>query len=184
MWRWMFSSITIASSTTKPTEMVSAIKDRLSRLYPANHMSEQVPSSASGTVIDGMTVAQKLRKKTKITITTSAMVSRSVNCTSCTEARIVVVRSLRMPMWMAAGMVACRRGSSSLMRSTIWMTLAPGCLKTIRNTPRLPSAQAAPLTFSGPLTAWPMSRMRIGPPLRKATITSFQSPLAVSWSLA
>ncbi len=32
MWRWMFSSITIASSTTKPTESVSAISDRLSRL--------------------------------------------------------------------------------------------------------------------------------------------------------
>ena len=32
MWRTMFSSITIASSTTKPTESVSAISDRLSRL--------------------------------------------------------------------------------------------------------------------------------------------------------
>ena len=32
MWRVMFSSITMASSTTKPTAMVSAISDRLSRL--------------------------------------------------------------------------------------------------------------------------------------------------------
>ena len=32
MWRVMFSSITIASSTTKPTHSVSAINDRLSRL--------------------------------------------------------------------------------------------------------------------------------------------------------
>ena len=32
MWRTMFSSMTIASSTTKPTESVSAISDRLSRL--------------------------------------------------------------------------------------------------------------------------------------------------------
>ena len=32
MWRTMFSSITIASSTTKPTERVSAISERLSRL--------------------------------------------------------------------------------------------------------------------------------------------------------
>ena len=31
-WRVMFSSTTIASSTTKPVEMVSAISDRLSRL--------------------------------------------------------------------------------------------------------------------------------------------------------
>ena len=32
MWRKMFSSMTMASSTTKPTAMVSAISDRLSRL--------------------------------------------------------------------------------------------------------------------------------------------------------
>ena len=32
MWRTMFSSITMASSTTKPTERISAIIDRLSRL--------------------------------------------------------------------------------------------------------------------------------------------------------
>ena len=32
MWRTMFSTITMASSTTKPTAMVSAISDRLSRL--------------------------------------------------------------------------------------------------------------------------------------------------------
>ena len=32
MCRTMFSSITIASSTTKPTDSVSAISDRLSRL--------------------------------------------------------------------------------------------------------------------------------------------------------
>ena len=32
MWRTMFSSITIASSTTNPTDNVSAISERLSRL--------------------------------------------------------------------------------------------------------------------------------------------------------
>ena len=32
MWRTMFSSMTMASSTTKPTESVSAIRERLFRL--------------------------------------------------------------------------------------------------------------------------------------------------------
>ena len=32
MWRTMFSSMTIASSTTKPTDSVSASRERLSRL--------------------------------------------------------------------------------------------------------------------------------------------------------
>ena len=40
-----------------------------------------------------MIVAQTLRRNRKITITTSAMVSISVNSTSCTEALMVVVRS-------------------------------------------------------------------------------------------
>ena len=52
-----------------------------------------MPTSASGTVTLGMTVAQKLRRNRKITITTSAIVRISVNCTSWTDARIVVVRS-------------------------------------------------------------------------------------------
>src|SRR5437763_331579 len=38
----------------------------------------------------GITVARKLRRKRKITITTKATVSTRVNCTSSTEARIVV----------------------------------------------------------------------------------------------
>jgi hypothetical protein len=90
----MFSSITIASSTTKPTEIVSAISERLSRLKPTRYMTAAVPSSASGTVTLGISVAGTLRRKTKITITTSAIVSISVNSTSCTEARIVCVRSI------------------------------------------------------------------------------------------
>ena len=34
-WRKIFSSTTMASSTTKPTAMVKAISDRLSKLKPA-----------------------------------------------------------------------------------------------------------------------------------------------------
>ena len=51
----------------------------------------------------GMIVAQTLRRKTKITITTSTMVSSSVNWTSWTEARMVWVRSLSVKMWIAGG---------------------------------------------------------------------------------
>jgi hypothetical protein len=44
---------------------------------------------------DGISVAATLRRNTKITITTSAMVSTRVNSTSSTEARMVWVRSIR-----------------------------------------------------------------------------------------
>ena len=53
----MFSTITIASSTTKPVEMVSAISDRLSRLYPSRYIAPNVPTSDSGTATLGMMVA-------------------------------------------------------------------------------------------------------------------------------
>ena len=39
----MFSIITIASSTTKPVEIVSAINDRLSRLNPSRYITANVP---------------------------------------------------------------------------------------------------------------------------------------------
>ena len=55
-------------------------------------MSAAVPSRARGTVTPGMIVAHVFRRKMKITITTSAMVSIRVNSTSFTDAVIVVVR--------------------------------------------------------------------------------------------
>ena len=45
-----FSIMTMASSTTKPTETASAISDRLLIEKPATHISAQVPASDSGTV--------------------------------------------------------------------------------------------------------------------------------------
>src|SRR5438552_12733894 len=56
----------------------------------------------------GMTVARMLRRKRKITITTRATVSTSVNCTSSTDARIVVVRSVRISTLTAAGSAAVK----------------------------------------------------------------------------
>src|SRR5580704_1998878 len=92
----MFSTTTMASSTTKPTEMVSAIRERLSRLKLSTYMQAKEPSNASGTVTLGMSVAQKLRRNSNMTITTSTMVSNRVNSTSSTEARIVTVRSCKI----------------------------------------------------------------------------------------
>ena len=61
-----------------------------------------------------MMVAHKLRRKTKITITTSAMVSSRVNCTSSTAARMVWVRSLMISILIAGGIAATSRGSVRL----------------------------------------------------------------------
>src|ERR1700722_17428214 len=85
----------------------------------------KVPISNRGTVTAGMTVAQKLRRKMKITMTTSAIVRISVKRTSETEARMGAARSYAIETLMAGGMEDSSCGSSALTLSTVAMTLAP-----------------------------------------------------------
>jgi hypothetical protein len=99
-----------------------------------------------------------------MTITTRAMVSSNVNCTSATEARIVCVRSLRTWTLTVGGIAACSCGKAALMLSTVWITFAPGNLYTASRIACLPSAKAARRVFSGASMARPMSRMRTGAP--------------------
>ena len=122
----MFSITTIASSTTKPVAMVSAISDRLSRLKPAWYMIASAPISDSGTDRLGMMVAGMLRRNRKMTITTRPTASASSNSTSWTEARMVIVRSVSGLTVIAAGSDWLSDGRSFLMLSTTWMTFAPG----------------------------------------------------------
>src|SRR5215831_11956223 len=89
----MFSSITIASSTTKPTASVSAMSDRLSMLKFSMYMTENVPMIAIGRVMLGMIVATALRRKKKITATTSTSATMSENLTSATALLIDTERS-------------------------------------------------------------------------------------------
>ncbi len=126
MKREMFSIMTIASSTTKPVAIVSAISDRLLRLNPARYMNARVPTSDSGTDRLGIRVADGLRRNRKMTRTTSTTARPSSNSTSATEARIVLVRSVSTATSTAAGSAARRLGSSAVMRSTTSITLAPG----------------------------------------------------------
>src|SRR2546425_8234606 len=102
----------MASSTTKPVEMVKAIRERLLRLYPSRYITPKVPTSDNGTAILGMAVADRVRRKRKITMTTSATVSISSNCTSLTEARMVVVRSVKTETWTEEGIEALSCGSN------------------------------------------------------------------------
>src|SRR5712664_1694577 len=149
----MFSIITIASSTTKPVEMVSAISVRLLRLYPSRYIAANVPTSDRGTATLGMTVADKVRKNRKITITTSAMVSMSENCTSRTDARMVAVRSVRTEVWMDEG---------SEVSSWGW---------TLRMIAGTSFIHAACFEFSVPSTTVATSESRTGAPFRYAITT-------------
>ena len=156
--------MTIASSTTKPEAMVSAISDRLLRLKPKRYMAPNVPTSDSGTDRLGMMVARVLRRKTKMTSTTSTTAKDSSNSTSCTEARIVTVRSVSTATSIAAGSAAWNCGSSFLMPSTTWMTLAPGWRWMLRITAGVMFIQAASWLFSDDCTACATSVRRTGLP--------------------
>ena len=80
--RKAFSIITIASSTTKPTDTASAISVRLLIEYPAIHIMATVPASDSGTVMPAASVAAPRRRNTRTTSMTSTTVNASVNCMS------------------------------------------------------------------------------------------------------
>ncbi len=98
MWRTMFSSITIASSTMKPIERMSAIIDRLLRLNPSTCMTANVPKIENGSASAGMSVADPLCRKRKMTPTTSSSVMTIVHWMSLKADRMVFDRSPRTSM--------------------------------------------------------------------------------------
>ena len=104
--RDMFSITTIASSTTKPVEIVNAMSDRLSMLKPNRYMTAKVPMSEAGTATVGMSVARQLRRNMKTTRITRMTERIRVRSTSLTDARIVVVRSRTIVVLMPCGMEA------------------------------------------------------------------------------
>ena len=72
IWRTMFSSMTMASSTTKPTESVSASSVMLLIEKSKAYIAAQVAISEIGTASAGMMVAVAERRNRKITRMTSA----------------------------------------------------------------------------------------------------------------
>ncbi len=93
IWRTMFSSMTMASSTTNPTERVKAMSERLSRLKFKRYMAAKVPTMEKGSTRLGMRVEEMFRRKRKMTRTTRQRDKNSVNLTSFTESRIETERS-------------------------------------------------------------------------------------------
>src|SRR5579862_5944228 len=99
----MFSSMTIASSTTKPTDSVIASSEMLSIEKPNTYMKAQAPTSDTGSARAGISVAEPDLRKTKMTTTTSAIEMSSVICTSSIDWRIDTERSLSTWVSMEGG---------------------------------------------------------------------------------
>ena len=86
MWRWMFSSTTMASSTTMPMASTAASSVRVLIENPNITISPQAPISETGMVMMGIRVARKVRRKKKMIAATSTVASRMVLKTLSIEA--------------------------------------------------------------------------------------------------
>jgi len=126
MCRATFSSTTMASSTTNPVAMVSAMSERLSREAPSRYMTAKEPTSEATVAAAGMSVARALPKKTKTTRMTSTQEAPSVHSTSAREARMGGVRSISTVRFTSDGRAAANCGSRARTLSTVSMMLAPG----------------------------------------------------------
>ncbi len=143
MWRMTFSITTMASSTTKPMAITSAISERLSRVKPSTYITTKAPASDSGTVTPAMRVGpQRRRNSSMVRITRPRLISRLI-CTSSTEARMVGVRSWKGISATPAGSQARSCGMSASMLSTVAITLASACLRTSIRMARWSLCQAA-----------------------------------------
>jgi len=165
-WRAMFSIMTMASSTTKPVPTVSAISDRLSSPNPKSHISANVPISDRGSAVPAIRVADHVRRNRRTTRMTSATLSKSVNCTSAIDARMVPVRSLTTASRASPGRARCSRSSSTRMRATVSTMLAPGWRLMSTTTAGSPWYQAPINAFSNPSSICATSRNSTGAPLR------------------
>ena len=126
IWRTMFSSMTMASSTTNPTHRMRAIMDRLSRLKSRTYITANVPMMEKGSARLGIAVAERFRRNRKITMTTRPRVSSKVNCTSWKDSRMLIDRSYRMCISTEGGIWTLNIGSSCLMESVTSTVLVPG----------------------------------------------------------
>src|SRR3954447_9368028 len=96
--------------------------------------------SDTGTTTAGMIVWRALPRNRKTTKITRAMEISIVTWTSWTEARIVVVLSVRTDSVIAGGIDAWSTGISARIPSTAAMMFAPGSRDTIISTAGLPLA--------------------------------------------
>ena len=85
MWRKMFSSTTMASSTTRPIASTSASRVSVLIEKPKAYISMKLPTSDTGMVTSGIRVARSDRRKMKMTAVTSATAIAMVWNTSSIE---------------------------------------------------------------------------------------------------
>src|SRR3954471_22838080 len=125
--RKIFSVTTIPSSTTRP--VASTMPNSVSTLMekPARYITKKVATSDIGMSINGRRAVSQLRKKKKITSTTSAKEIISVSSTSLRDRRILVVLSTNTLNVISVLLPLSISASRLLNSLAIAILLAPGC---------------------------------------------------------
>jgi hypothetical protein len=88
-WRKMFSSMTIASSMTKPTDTVRAMRETLSRVKLKRYIAASVPSSDRGIAIAGISVACQFPRDSEVVSVTPLYVPCSCRARETDKGRDV-----------------------------------------------------------------------------------------------
>ena len=130
----MFSTMTIASSTTRPTD--STIASSVSRLIvkPAASIRKTAPTREIGIATTGMITARNDPRNRKITPITISSVSVSVVSTSLIASWMYSVESYGMPACMPAGSSAWIPGIASRTSRITSSEFAVGRTHTPMNT--------------------------------------------------
>ena len=106
----MFSSITMASSTTKPMARTSASNVSVLMVKPAKAMMANVPTKLTGMVMMGIMEARTVRRKTKITSATKTTASIMVLKTLLMDLSMNTELSLATLITMSFGKSCCSLG--------------------------------------------------------------------------
>ena len=161
----MFSIMTIASSTTKPVAMVSAISDRLSRLKPSEihrrQRADQRQRHRQAGDEGRRQVAQEQEDHQHDQHDRERQLELDVGDRGADGGGAVGERRRRRRPPAAPPAAAA---AAALMRSTTSMTLAPGWRWTFTMTAGVAFIQAPSLSFSAPSITLATSASRTGAP--------------------
>ena len=126
MMRMVFSTTTMASSTTMPMASTRPKSDSVLIDNPSDSITANVPISATGMVAAGIRVVRKSCKKTQTVSTTSTTAMNSVWTTSWIDAFTNIVVSYTILYSTPSGKTALSRSISARTPSATCKALAPG----------------------------------------------------------
>lgn len=143
-----------------------------------------VPMMENGRASDGMMVARALRRNRKITMTTSATVSASVNCTSHTACSMVSARLNTVKAFTLGGSCSMSFSISFSTALAVATVFTPGWRMIANEMLPTPLISLKPRRFCRPSYTLPRSPRRTGSPLRLATTSWRNSAAFLSWPVA